>query len=83
MELVASSAVPAPLALAVKPVTVAPVVGLIEAILRLVTPFTVLNLPATNSLVPSGEASISATELSKVGRKVVSIRPVVRLNAAT
>ena len=80
--LVASSSVPAPLACAVNPVTVAPVVGLIEANLRLVTPFTVLNRPATNSFVPSGDASTSVTPESKVGRKAVSTRPVVMLNAA-
>ena len=76
-------AVAAELAFAVKPATVAPVTGLIEAILRLATPLTVLNLPATKSLVPSGDASISCTALSKVGRNEVSISPVVRLNAAT
>ena len=53
-----------------KPVTVAPVVGLIEANFRLVTPLTVLNVPATNSLVPSGLASMSVTPPSKVGPEV-------------
>ena len=82
MVLVASSSVPTASAVAVKPVTVAPVVGLIEANLRLVTPLTVLKRPATNSLVPSGLASMSLTLPSKVGRKLASTRPVVRLNDA-
>ena len=56
-------------ALAVKPATGAPVVRLIEAILRLVTPLTVLKEPATYSLVPSGEASTALTPPPpKVGR---------------
>ena len=64
-------------ALAVKPATGAPVVRLIEAILRLVTPLTVLKEPATYSLVPSGEASTAFTPPPpKVGRNEVSISPV-------
>ena len=45
--LVASSSVPAPLAWAVKLAMVAPVAGSSAANLRLVTPLTVLNRPAT------------------------------------
>ena len=82
MVLVAGERVGLALAVAVNPATGAPVVRLSEAIFRLVTPLIVLNVPATYSLVPSGEASTALTPPSKVGRKVVSIRPVVRLNAA-
>jgi hypothetical protein len=75
--LVAARAVAWALALAVKPATGAPLVRLIEAILRLVTPLMVLKDPATYSLVPSGEASTAVTPPPpKVGRKAVSIRPV-------
>jgi hypothetical protein len=60
-----------------QPGTTAPVVGLMEAILRLVTPLMVLNEPVTYSLVPSGEASTAVTPPPpKVGRKPVSISPV-------
>src|SRR4029453_3456629 len=45
--------------------------GLMEAILRLVTPLMVLKEPATYSLVPSGEASTAVTPPPpKVGRNV-------------
>ena len=66
-----------------KPVIVAPLVGLIEATLRLVTPLTVLKRPTTKSWVPSGDASISVTPPpSNVGRKAVSTSPVSRLYEA-
>jgi hypothetical protein len=75
--LVAARAVAWAPALAVKPATGAPVVRLIEAILRLVTPLTVLKEPATYSLVPSGEDSTAVTPPPpKVGRNEVSISPV-------
>src|SRR6266511_4400993 len=81
--LVTARAVACAPALAVKPATGAPVVGLIEAILRFVTPLTVLKEPAMYSLVPSGEASTALTPPPlKVGRNVVSIRPVLMLYAA-
>jgi hypothetical protein len=79
----AARAVAALLALAVKPATAAPVVRLSEATFRFVTPLIVLNRPATKSLVPSGEAATSVTPPPpKAGRKLVSIRPVRRLNDA-
>ena len=65
-----------------KPVIVEPLVGLIDASLRLVAPLTVLNRPTTYRRVPSGDASISVTPPSKVGRKAVSTRPVSRLYEA-
>jgi hypothetical protein len=75
--LVAARAVAWAPALTVKPATGAPVVGLMEAILRLVTPLMVLNEPVTYSLVPSGETSTAVTPPPpKVGRKAVSISPV-------
>ena len=61
----------------ISPATGAPVVRLSEAILRLVTPLTVLKDPATYSLVPSGEASTAVTRPPPIlGRNEVSIRPV-------
>ena len=71
------------LAFAVNVVIVAPVVGLSATTLRLATPFTVLNRPTTYSRVPSGEASISLTLPSNVGRKPVSTSPVSMLYAAS
>ena len=82
VELVAASAVTALLVLLVKPKVVsgAPVVRLRLATFCLATPLTVLKEPPTNSLVPSGLASTADTPPPpKVGRKVVSIRPVLRL----
>ena len=84
--LVASTDVagPGPPVFAVKPVIVAPVVGLIEATLRLVTPLTLLKRPTMNSLVPSGEASTSSTPPPpNTGRNAVSMRPVSMLYAAS
>ena len=78
--LVAARAVAWALALALKVVTGAPVVGLMEAILRLVMPLMVWKEPATYSLLPSGEASTAVTPPPpKVGRNAVSIRPVLKL----
>ena len=82
MELVAASDCTWLLVLLVKPKVVsgAPVVRLRLATFCFATPLTVLNEPPTNSLVPSGLASTALTPPPpKVGRKVVSIRPVLRL----
>ena len=82
MELVAASAVTALLVLLVKPnvVSGAPVVRFRLATFCFATPLTVLNEPPTKSLVPSGLASTAYTPPPpKVGRKLVSIRPVFRL----
>jgi hypothetical protein len=58
----------------------APVVRFRLATFVMVTPPTVLKLPATKSFVPSGEASTALTPPPpKVGRKLVSMSPVVRL----
>ena len=81
MVLVASTEVAWLFAFAVKPSTVAPVTGLIEAILRFVTPLTVLNVPTMKSLVPSGEASTSCTRPPpKVGPEVRVDQAGVMLN---
>ena len=66
--------------LKLKPATGAPVVRFRLATFCCATPLTELKLPPTNSLVPSGDASTSTgVPPLKVGRKVVSIRPVSRL----
>ena len=81
VELVAARAVAWLLVLCVKAKVLigAPVVRLRLATFCRATPPTVLKVPATNSLVPSGVASTAATPPLNVGRNDVSIRPVVRL----
>ncbi len=78
VEFVAASDCTWLLVLFVKPKVVsgAPVVRLRLATFCLATPLTVLNEPPTNSLVESGVASTAWTLPLKVGRKLVSMRPV-------
>src|SRR3954453_12636578 len=76
VELVVARDSTALLVLLVKPKVVsgAPVVRLRLATFCLATPLTVLKVPPTKSLVPSGLGSTAATPPLKVGRNCVSKR---------